>query len=155
MGTRELDYGTGYSYWIAVACLTGLAGALLASGCGERNVAVDEMSTAGGAAIEREVADLEQQVAASDRGAQREIEQARANSEKMPVALRENLTEAIERTEQARDEANDRLAELKNSGTRHWEARRARVVEALDDLEDARHDVIAAFSGGEPSLSDG
>jgi hypothetical protein len=155
MSTHELDLGTGYLFWIAVALLSGIAGALLALGCDARDVSADEMSAAGGAAIERQVADLEKQVADSDRGAQREIEQARVDSQKMPVASRERLSEAIERTEEARDEASDRLDELKNSGGTHWQARRARVVEALDQLEEARHDVVAALAGGEPALSDG
>jgi hypothetical protein len=73
----------------------------------------------------------------------------------MPVASRDRLTEAIERTVEARDAASNRLDELKSSGGTHWQARRARVVEALDELEDARHDVVAALAGGEPSLSDG
>ena len=122
MSAREFDLGTGYLYWVAVAVLTGLAGALLALGCDARNVSSDEVSASGSAASEREMADLEKQIVASDRGAEREIAQARANSEKMPVASRDRLAEAIERTEEARDEASDRLDELKQSGTRHWEA---------------------------------
>jgi flagellar motility protein MotE (MotC chaperone) len=156
MTTHAFD--TGRPFWIAAAVLFGITGALLAPGCDARDVSAGEMSAAarsGGATIERQVAELEKQVTDSDRGAQREIEQARANSEKLPVASRDRLTEAIERAEQARDEANDRLDELKDSGTSHYEARRARVVDALNELEQARHDVVAALSGGEPSLSDG
>jgi acyl-CoA reductase-like NAD-dependent aldehyde dehydrogenase len=153
MGRHEFDRGG--PFWAAVAVLFGVTGALLAPGCGDADVSAGEVTAAANPAIEREVSDLQQQVAEADRGAQREIEQARANSEKMPVAARDRLTDAIERTEEARAEAGDRLEELKNSGGTHWQARRSRVVEALDELEQARHDVVAAFSGGEPSLSDG
>jgi hypothetical protein len=155
MRTHEFDQANGHLPWLAIALLGGIAGALLAVGCDARDVSADEVSATGGAAIEREVADLEKQVVDADRGAQREIEQARANSQQMPVASRERLTEAIERTEDARDEASDRLDQLKYSGTARWEARRASVVEALGELEEARHDVVAALAGGEPSLSDG
>jgi hypothetical protein len=66
-----------------------------------------------------------------------------------------NVSRKIERTEEARGEASERLDELKYSGTSHREARRARVVEALNELDDARHNVVTALSPGEPSLSDG
>jgi len=155
MNTHTLDLRTGHQFWIAASMLTGLAGALLALGCEARDVSAGELRAASDVAVERQVADLEKQVADADRGARREIEQARANSQKMPVASRELLAKAIERTEQARGEASDRLEELKDSGGSHWDARRSRVVEALDELEDARHDVVAALAGGEPALSDG
>jgi hypothetical protein len=155
MSTHELDLAKGHLLWIAVALLGGIAGALLAVGCNARDVSADEVSAAGGSAIEREVADLEKQVADSDRGAQREIDQARANSAKMPVASRERLADAIERTEEARDQASERLEEFEHSGAALRETHRALVVEALNDLAEARHDVVAALAGGEPSLSDG
>ena len=153
MGMNEFDRGG--PFWLAAVVLFGVTGALLAPGCSDADVSAGELSAAANPSIEREVSDLQQQVAEADRGAQREIEQARANSENMPVAARDRLSEAIERTEEARDEAGNRLEELKNSGGTHWQARRSRVVEALDELEDARHDVVATFVGGEPSLSDG
>ena len=153
MSTHEFDRGR--LFWLAALVLFGVAGALLAPGCDAADVRAGEVSAAASPAIARDVSDLEQQVAEADRGAQREIEQARANSEQMPVASRERLAEAIERTEEARDEAGDRLDELKHSGPTHREERRARVVEALGELEQARHDVVAALAGGEPAHSDG
>jgi len=154
MSTHDLDLNTGHGFWIATALLSGIAGALLALGCEAREVAANEPRLEV-VAIEHQVTDLEQQLAAADRGAKREIEQARANSKKMPVASREKLADAIDRTEDARDQASDRLDELKHSGAAHFEARRARVVDALNELAEARHDVVAALAGGQPSLSDG
>ena len=57
MSTNELDPARGHLLWIAVALLGGIAGALLAVGCNARDVSADEVSAAGGSAIEREVAD--------------------------------------------------------------------------------------------------
>jgi DNA anti-recombination protein RmuC len=155
MSTHDLDLRRGGPFWIAAVLLAGMAGGLLALGCEARDVSANEAQVRDGVAIEREVADLEKQLVDADRGARREIEQARKSSQKMPVASREALADAIERTEDARDEASDRLAELKKAGAAHWDQRRARVVEALEELADARHDVVASLAGGEPSLSDG
>src|SRR5947207_11653186 len=91
--------------WIFGLALSALTGALLAVGCDARGDA-DDLGTAPyreGARKERaaspsheqQIADLDKEVADADRGAQREIEQARKNSEKMPVASRERLEAAI------------------------------------------------------------
>jgi len=154
MHTHRLDSRKNRQVWIGATVLAIGTGALLATACDARDMSVGA-TAAENAEIQGEVADLDQQVAAADRAAQREIDQARASSEDMPVALRERLAAAIERTEDARGEASARLDELKESGGSHWAARRARVVEALGDLEEARHEVVAALAGGEPSLSDG
>ena len=155
MSTHGLDLRTDHHLWIAGIVLGGLAGALLALGCDARDVSASEMSASADSAIQSEVADLEKQVVDADRGAQREIEQARENSQQLPIASRERLEQAIERTEEARGDASDRLEELKYAGPRHWDARRARVEEALSELNKARHEVVATLAGGEPSLSDG
>ena len=167
MNTHRHDSGSSRPIWIGATMLAIGTGALLATACDARETSVGAGETSVGAAIaagtaenqtpeiQSELADLDQQFTAADRAAKREIEQANANSENMPVALRERLAAAIERTQDARGEASERLEELKNSGGSHWASRRARVVEALGELEEARHEVVAALAGGEPSLSDG
>ena len=148
--------------WIFGLVLSGITGALLATGCEAQGDVRDLAAVPYREAAREErdsdrveVADLGKAVAEADHSAGREIEQARKNANKMPVAARERLDAAIERVESARDEANDRLDDLKGSGNVGNDTMRQRVIDALDQLNAARHDVVAALAGGQPSLSEG
>jgi hypothetical protein len=48
----------------------------------------------------------------------------------------------------------ERLGELERADKPEWDARQ-RVIDALQELANARHDVVAAFAGGEPALPQG
>ena len=96
--------------------------------------------------------DIESTAAKARSGARLEIEQAREQSKDFPVAAREKLTFAIERAERARAEVDERLNELKRADKPDWDASRQRLIDALQELANARHDVVAAFAGGEPAL---
>jgi hypothetical protein len=48
----------------------------------------------------------------------------------------------------------ERLNELQRANKPDWEARQ-RVIDALQELANARHDVVAVFAGGEPALPQG
>ena len=150
--------------WLGAAVLAAISGALLTSGCGMRDEASEASAAAVGAQVREaraggdrsdQLADLEARVDEAQRGAKQEIEQARKQSEDYPVAAREQLTIAIERTESAREDVSDRLDELKRANDAGWDVSRRRVIEALEELADARREVVAAFAGGEHNLSDG
>jgi len=102
----------------------------------------------------RQLDGIESTAAKARRGARLEIEQAREQSKDFPVAAREKLTSAIERSERARAEVGERLNELQRANKPDWEARQ-RVIDALQELANARHDVVAVFAGGEPALPQG
>jgi hypothetical protein len=144
--------------WVLGLALSAMTGALLATGCEARGDAGD---LGAGAYTKKQHAeplrggDLGKAVAEADRGAQREIEQAQKNSALLPVEARERLAAAIDRAEDARDEANHRLDELNRAGAARGDDQRERVIEALDELSAARREVVSALAGGQPSLSDG
>jgi hypothetical protein len=152
--------------WLAAGVLAAVSGALLTSGCRARDE-VDVASAsevraearAAGATsgdyMKQQLTDLQSRAAEAQRGAKEEIDQAQAKAEDFPVAAREKLTVAIERTESAREDVRARLDELEHAGNAGWDASRQRVVDALEELAEARHDVVAAFAGGDPTLSDG
>ena len=158
------DFRSGH-LWVAAGVLALLSGGLLTLGCDRRDAtpdvsaaAVREEAREARATetdyMEQQVASLESKAATAQREAQQEIEQARAKSEQFPVAAREKLDLAIERTEGAREDVSERIGELKRASDAGWDLSRQRVVDALENLSEARHDVMAAFAGGDPARTD-
>jgi len=160
MSTNRIDLPIA-DYWIVAGTLAVMTGALLALGCERRDETPDvsaaqvreEAREAGDAAsdyMKKQLADLERSVAAAEREAKQEIEQAREKAASLPEETRHELAAAIDRTESARDNVSDRLDELKDAGNAGWDATRQRVSDALEELGEARREVAAALRG-EPS----
>lgn len=157
MSTNRIDLPIA-DYWIVAGTLAVMTGALLALGCERRDETPDvsaaqvreEAREAGDAAsdyMKKQLADLERSVAAAEREAKQEIEQAREKAGSLPEETRQELDAAIDRTESARDNVSDRLDELKDAGNAGWDATRQRVSDALEELAEARHEVAAALRG--------
>ncbi len=160
MSTNRIDLPIA-DYWIVAGTLAVMTGALLALGCERRDETPDvsaaqvreEAREAGEATsdyMKKQLADLERTVAAAEREAKQEIEQAREKAGSLPEETRQQLDAAIDRTESARDNVSDRLDELKDAGNAGWDATRQRVSDALEELGEARREVAAALRG-EPS----
>jgi hypothetical protein len=151
-------------FWFAAGALALFCGGLLTLGCERRDATTDVSAAAvredarvaratESDYMKQQIASLESEVAQAQRDAQKELEQARAKSDAIPVAAREKLSAAIERTEGARANVGERLDELKSASESGWDSSRKRVVEALEELNEARRDVVAAFAG-EPTTTD-
>jgi len=144
--------------WISAGVLAAVTGALLTIGCERRDDTPDvsaadvreETREAGATArdyTKQQLAELEDRFTAVERDTAREMDEARERAKDVPEATREQLNAAIEHIETARDNARARLDDLKEAGEAGWETARQRAVDALDELSEARREVVAALKG--------
>jgi chemotaxis regulatin CheY-phosphate phosphatase CheZ len=144
--------------WITAAALSAMAGGLLTLACERRDETPDvsanntreearEAVDVASDTMRKQVADLERSFATAEREAKQEVEQARNKAQDLSADARERLDAAIERTETARDNASDRIDELKEATHESWDNTRQRVADALEELSEARHEVAAALRG--------
>ena len=149
--------------WASAGILAAVAGALLTFGCERRDDYTPDVSASGvreaardtgeaaGDYVKREIAELEDRFTAAERDTARETEEARARAKELPEETREQMNAAVERIETARDNARERLDELKQAGKDDWDTARQRAVDALDELSEARREVVAALKGERPT----
>ena len=78
--------------------------------------------------------------------AQRETNEARRELADLPQAARDRLAGAIDRVERAGEALGDELEALERTGEQSWETTQQRVSDALDELAEARREVMAALA---------